>query len=410
MSVDKNQRDKELDELLNLKIDELDKLDILSDDDGPLLDFEHHLSEIKSSTSDKGNLKDLQKQAFVVKIDKKIQEDESDNDDMPSGVAYSENITQYTVSERTEEYKLNIKDEYQSAVMQVEALYKSLVKGESVSPTKIQRIVQHFMKAFSNDANLLLNLSVLQPNYKDYLFDHALRVSLLSINIASGSGYSEKQVLDAGQAGLLADIGMMACPDSIRFKKGRLSTAEEFEIKKAPMMGLYILEKISGLKSSIAFASYQHHERINGEGYPNGRKGRIIHNYSKIVSIADVYQAMCSKRSYRDAHLPHQAILNIITMSKNNLLDAGLVKNFVQNACLFPIGSYVRLSDGSSGKIVSSNQMSIDRPIVTVIYDKKNQQLNHDDTFQCDLTKRNDLRIEQAIPKTVDSENLMKGF
>jgi len=93
-------------------------------------------------------------------------------------------------------------------------------------------------------------------------------------------------------------------PKKIRFKEGCLTEAEWFEIQKHPILGLHLLEKIDRLPESIPFIAYQTHERENGKGYPTQRSSRLIHKFAKVITIADVFEALSSPRKYREGNIP----------------------------------------------------------------------------------------------------------
>ena len=151
---------------------------------------------------------------------------------------------------------------------------------------------------------------------------------------------------------LLHDVGMLLIPEEIRFKKGRLSKDEWYEVQKHAILGMHVLEKIPNLPESALYVAYQTHERENGKGYPKQRTGRFIHAFAKIVQVADVYESLCSQRDYRPPYLPYRAMELLIKMSVRNLLSIDFVKAFLAYASLFPIGSVVELSNHCIARVV----------------------------------------------------------
>ncbi len=397
----------ELDKLLNMELDELDNRDILNDDFEDPFEVDFDFQDLQNEVRDERELENLTQSEFIVNFEKEVEEFK---DDIPQGEAFSLSMGQIRVSERTTQYKENLTDQYFEALNQVEALYKALAAGTQVTPKHIKDIVESYIKVFKTDANILRNFSVFETVESKYLYSHALRVCLLSINIAAAQGYSADQILEVGQAALLADVGMMLVPEAIRFKRGPLNPDEMFEVKKAPIMGLYMLEKVPNLSKNISFVSYQHHEKISGEGYPNRRKGLLIHNYAKIVSIADAFQAMCSARPYRKALNPFHAMDKIISMTQAGHFEPEMVKDFVQTVGLFPIGSLVQLSNKCIAKVVATNGKSIDRPVLSVIMDAEQNQLASEEIYQTSLLKNKDVRIAKPLDYSVDQTMLMRGF
>lgn len=132
-----------------------------------------------------------------------------------------------------------------------------------------------------------------------YTAGHSRRVAQYSRMIAECLGYSDKELEEIYCAGLIHDVGKLGIDNQIINKQGKLSEEEYEEIKKHPLMGYEILEKIS-IRGNFAYGAKWHHERIDGKGYPDGLQGEEIPEIARIIAVADAYDAMTSKRAYRD--------------------------------------------------------------------------------------------------------------
>jgi HD-GYP domain-containing protein (c-di-GMP phosphodiesterase class II) len=332
--------------------------------------------------------------------------------DRPLGPALSQKAVQIPVSERTESYKNDISITYSDAVDQTRAILSALSNAHRTEETRMRQLVGRFIKTFLTDRSILLNISNIKPDEGEYLFHHALNVCLLAINIAAAAKYSERQILEIGLGALLHDSGMMLVPPDIRFKKGRLSRDEFFEVQKHAILGLHLVEKIAKLPEPVQFVTYQTHERENGKGYPKQRSGRLIHSYAKIVQIADVYESLCSPRDYRPPYLPYRAMEILIKMSRSNLVSPEFVKAFLEYASLFPVGSIVELSDHRIARVVAANGVHFTKPQVSVILDAKGNVLSRTNIHQIDLSADTGVQIVRALeptqmPQTID---IMHGF
>ncbi len=331
--------------------------------------------------------------------------------DKPVGVALKMRSAQITVGQRTATYKTEMKTNYADALQQVKSILISVADNKSMDATIIRNLVERFVKTWVTDRNMTLNLTHSKPTDDDYLYHHSLNVCLLALNIAAAYGYSEKQVVDIGIGATLHDVGMMLVPQEIFKKKGRLTRDEWYEVQKHSILGLHLLENMTRLPESSQFIAYQTHERENGSGYPKQRSGRLIHCFSKIVQIADVYESLSSPREYRDAFLPYKAMETIIKMSRKNLLCSEYVKAFISYMSLFPIGSLVELSDKTIGKVVHSNEAHFTKPVVSIIAGPQSKLLPIDKMFQIDLVKRQDLQIIRAVEaKELPNQDIMSGF
>jgi HD-GYP domain-containing protein (c-di-GMP phosphodiesterase class II) len=318
-------------------------------------------------------------------------------------------LTQKTVAERTEQYKQSVKVEFENAVEIVEKLYRTLAKGVFFSNKSVLTLVRKFTSIFKEDQSIIINLMGNDAESKEYLFSHALRVCLCAMNIAAACDYSEEQVEEVGAAALLADIGMLFVPDEVRFKKGKLNRSEFFEIQKHPMLGIAIIEKIIGIRPIVANTAYQHHERVRGIGYPKTRKGPLILQYTRLVSIADVYEALCSQRCHRKAYLPHAGIVILLKMARANILDRDMVREFVRSTSLYPVGSMVKLTDGRVAKVIEPRGEDIKNPLISVLTDTAGNLLFPEDVHQIELQHEPALNIDDGI-ETLAEVKLMDGF
>jgi HD-GYP domain-containing protein (c-di-GMP phosphodiesterase class II) len=266
------------------------------------------------------------------------------------------------------------------------------------------------MTIMQSDQSILINYASFDPKTKDYLFHHVVNTCLLSINLATVLGYSEEQILHVGEAALLSDLGMMLIPHQIRFKPGKLTFGEQFEIHKHPVLSIHALERIENMPELVSYVAYQHHERLSGDGYPKGRRGRLVHNFSQIVAIADIYVALTSSRSYRPPLHPTYAIAELFKMAKKGLIDTDKLNKIVSVTSVYPIGCLVQLSNKLIAKVIQSNGIYFRRPIVTIIVDEKGKVLPRGEMYQIDLLTQRDLTVEKSIDHHKFNIGHLAGF
>lgn len=330
--------------------------------------------------------------------------------DIPVGPALSQFMTQLSVPERTDPYKLENQRKFDEAVDQVRILFGKIARGEVASSALIRSIVGSFMDTFMKDRNLLINLAAHPFIGGDYLYDHSLKLCLLSLSIASAAGYSRSQAVEIAQGALLADVGMMLIPESIRLKRGKLTQAEIFEMQKHPLLGMALLEPVHGLSEAALLIPLQHHERLTGTGYPEKRSGMNVSRYSRIVGIADVFTALINKRNYREAVIPYNAMVAILSMGGQGLLDGEQIRSFLRALSIFPLGSLVRLSSGRIGKVVSPNPDEFTKPTVSILTAENGAPLPKDRIHQVDLAEVLGESIVEALPGTALPNSIIDGF
>jgi len=201
-------------------------------------------------------------------------------------------------------------------------------------------------------------------NYDTYTFQHCLNVAILSMSTGISLRMSERQLHDLGMAGLLHDIGKMTIPVSILNKPGKL-TDEEYEIMKShPINAAELLKNY--VSNDIVRAIEGHHEKLDGSGYPYGRKGDNIHYYSKILAICDVYDALTSDRPYRKAAFPNEVIEYIMGCGDTHF-DHEILSHFIKIIVAYPVGTFVKLSDDMLAVVVKNYPENIMRPVIRII-------------------------------------------
>lgn len=200
----------------------------------------------------------------------------------------------------------------------------------------------------------------------DYVFTHSLNVAMYTLVLGKKLGLKEKQMESLGVGALLHDIGKILIPSHILNKPTQLSD-EEFELVKAHTeYGFDILRRQDQFPSVVAHCAYQHHERIDGSGYPRQLKGNEIHKFGKIIGIADVFDAMTSNRVYRDAMLPHDA-MEVLYGGAAIKFDKNMVEQFKKTIALYPNGITVSLSDGRKGIVIRQHPHLFHRPVIRIV-------------------------------------------
>ena len=367
------------------------------------------LPEFKEIKSGLKGLEQLSKSKRADDLDKQFKAGRTP--DRPVGPALKNDATEVSPEDRIGSYKDKMSLLYDIALNDVKKILNSLANGKKVSGVTIRKIIERFVNTFITDRNILLNLSTTRSKDTIYIYTHSLNVCLLAINIAASAGYSREQVIEIGMGSLLYDVGMLLISREIFSKKERLNKDEWFEIQKHPILGLHLLESVSRLPESIPYVSYQSHERENATGYPKQRDTRLIHRFTKIVQIADIYIALSSPRSYREEYMPYKAMETIIKMTKKGLISGEFVKSLLSYTSLFPVGSLVELNDKKIGKVIKANSSSFAKPIVTVLSNEKGEPLQQKEFFQVDLSEEFDKHIIRALKlEYLPDITLMDGF
>jgi len=183
----------------------------------------------------------------------------------------------------------------------------------------------------------------------DYLYRHNVAVSILSAKLATWLGFSKEKISRVAFSGLLHDVGKTKIPLEILQKTGRL-THQEFEIIKYHSQFGYDILKSQELDDDICRAALEHHLREDGTGYPVEKQGQPIHEFAKIIAIADTFHAMTSNRSYRQG-LSFYVALKELRRESFGKLNPKMTHVFIKKIMEKSVGNLVRLSDGRKGEI-----------------------------------------------------------
>ncbi|MEC0093785.1 HD-GYP domain-containing protein [Paenibacillus macquariensis] len=202
-------------------------------------------------------------------------------------------------------------------------------------------------------------------NDHDYMYHNAVLCALSSYKLAEWSGLPKKDWMQVAFAGLFHDIGNVKVDPSILFKPDRLTLDEINEMREHTKMGHQLLKNVAGINEGVRLAALQHHEKVDGTGYPLGIDSNKIHIYSKIVGVVDIFHAMTLNKAYRKGQSPYLVLEQILSESFGKL-DPKLVQTFIKKVTEFNNGVIVRLSNDKIGEIVFSNHNEPTRPMVSV--------------------------------------------
>lgn len=269
---------------------------------------------------------------------------------------------------------------YQDAVAGAEQLFeRALIEGR-IYEGDVKESFQPLVDNFRTERDVV-SLLLMLNSQDDYTYQHSVQVGMLSYYIALWLGWSEEQTVIAGKAGFLHDIGKCKIAEAILNKPTKLTDDEFDEIKNHPQFGYDILKNSFG-DPSIALAALQHHERMDGTGYPNGLSKEDIHPMAKVVAVADVYSAMISSRVYREKKDLLHVLRKMYDLSFQEL-DPDITHTFIRHMLPNFIGKRVELTTGESGTIVMTHPTDFFRPLVQVgdqfidLSIQRNQEINH---------------------------------
>ncbi|MGE4284081.1 MAG: HD-GYP domain-containing protein [Clostridia bacterium] len=256
------------------------------------------------------------------------------------------------------------KQAYSHSKESVQDVLSDLSKGKSVDMKKVAGTSENLLKEFSYNLDIVRALNSFRGS-DDYTYTHSINVALLCSMMGKWLNMNEQEIKDLTMAGLLHDLGKAKIPLEILNKPAGLTDEEYETVKDHSVMGYRAVEALNNVNNNIKMGVLMHHERLDGSGYPLRAKGPQIHQYAKIVGIADVFDAMTSDKVYKKKRFPFEVFEELERMAFNKL-EPELLFLFLKNMAKYYVGEIVQLNTGEYGEIVFINPTCVYKPIIKV--------------------------------------------
>ncbi|MCH8498389.1 MAG: HD-GYP domain-containing protein [Marinobacter sp.] len=253
----------------------------------------------------------------------------------------------------------------------INRLLDSLTQNTPLNLADAKPLIRSCVRSINTNANALFWLARIKDQ-DAYTAEHCLRVAIFAIAFAKFMGLPEDDLEVVGLCGLLHDIGKLKVPDAILNKPGPLTPEEMADMQRHTQLGHQLLAADSNLDSIVADVSLQHHERMDGKGYPNQLASHQISRFARLITIVDVYDAVTSDRCYRTGRSPADA-MGIIYKGRGEQFDADMVEAFIRMIGIYPPGSLVELSNGEVGLVVGSHPQRKLKPRLELLLDRDKQ-------------------------------------
>ncbi|MCM3001151.1 HD-GYP domain-containing protein [Paenibacillus cellulositrophicus] len=253
-------------------------------------------------------------------------------------------------------------EEYDRMIQMVKSTYPSVIAAE-IPIFELRGQLEALISQIK-DYNLL-TFSPRSMSEYDYIYHHAVLCALSSYQLAKWIGLQQKDWMQAAFAGLFHDIGNFKIDPAVLYKPQPLTAEEVEEMKRHTTYGYQLLKNVTAINEGVRLAALQHHEKVDGTGYPLRLDGGKIHIYAKIVGIVDIFHAMTLNRVYQKAQSPY-LVLEQIHAEAFGKLDPGIVSTLISKVTEFHNGTVVRLSNDQIGEIVFTDRNHPTRPMVSV--------------------------------------------
>lgn len=258
--------------------------------------------------------------------------------------------------------------------------------GKPIKTESVEHVVDKMIASILRNQDALICLGRIK-RADEYTYLHSMSVCALMISFGKHLGFNSKELREVGIGAMLHDIGKMKVPQEILNSKRSLSKKEYEQMKKHVEHSRILLEQTHNIAETSISIAAQHHERLDGSGYPNGLKGDEITNYGQAAAIVDVYDALTSERCYKRELAPTETLRKLFEWSKSDF-NAELVQQFIRCIGIYPVGTLVCLESGLVAVVLNNDDNNLLYPVIRVIYDTKKGE--HIMPYDIDLSKQLD--------------------
>lgn len=269
------------------------------------------------------------------------------------------------------------------AIQETKLAFETIKLNKAIPLSDIKKRITPLIAQLSLNPDLLSLISLMETK-DEYTYKHSFAVAVISTMIGGWMGLDEEALEDLMISAFLHDVGKLQIPETLLNKTVPLTKDEFLELKRHPEYGYEMICRSTGVSERLALAALQHHEREDGSGYPAGLKGSELGIGAKIVAVSDVFHAMISKRSYKEA-LPLFQVMRELAAGAYELYDPKVIHCFISKLMNALIGSRVLLSSGEEAKVILINIHDLLHPLV-----KKKQKF-------IDLSKEKGLEIVKHL-------------
>ncbi|MDD4601025.1 hypothetical protein SDC9_06008 [bioreactor metagenome] len=259
----------------------------------------------------------------------------------------------------------NFFDKYSGTVDFIKYTFDTIRLLKTVPIDDIRHLVGKAIDPLIHSVGVINHLHMVQRQ-DDYTYHHSVNVAVIAGVLGKWLGLKENELLNICLTGLLHDVGKTQIPLSILNNPNRLTAAEMDVMRKHTTLGYRLIQNIPELPLSVKYGVLQHHERNNGTGYPLMLNGDQIHLFAKIVSIADIYDAMTSDRIYHQKSPPFE-VVELMVKEMFGSLDPLICSVFLNNVRDYFLGNTVALDDGREAEVVYLGHFISCRPVVRTV-------------------------------------------
>ena len=284
-------------------------------------------------------------------------------------------------------------DNRRKAVMALKSAVTAYQKTKVLDIQPLKKVLRELVVEIIRNRDSMIHQLDMRT-YQDYIYAHSVNTCVLSVLIAVNLDYPEGKLTDLALGTMLHDIGMMMLPDALLMKMGNLTPEESKQVQQHPEDGFNILRTVREIPITVAHIAYQHHERVDGKGYPRNLTADKILEFAKVAAVADTFDALVSDRPYRKGMVPHEAYEVMMALA-DSYVDRDILHLFLTHVAIYPVGAVVQLDNGQHGVVTKVLPRLQTRPQVRLLTDQQRNLLS--EQTEIDLTQHLTLMISRVL-------------
>ncbi len=263
-----------------------------------------------------------------------------------------------------------VRSVYHEYMNYIESVFTHYATHKEIDQEELSETVQDLCIFIKEHRRYILRVNAtIQAEGRNFLIIHTMRTTVLCLAIAQQLHLQLSKMVELGVTSIIHEIGMLRLPPQLYMTSRKLSVREKAQISKHTLLGYTIVKDLNfGL--SIQLGVLEHHEKENGTGYPRRLTGDKISSIAKIIAVACTYEAISSPRSYKDEKSTFDALLELL-QNKEHAYDGSVIKALLYTVSLYPIGTYVYLSNRKIAEVIDTNPDNPKTPVVQLLTEKE---------------------------------------
>ncbi len=300
----------------------------------------------------------------------------------------------YNGDARESNERQEVKDFYQATTAKVITIYERFIEREELRIDEITDIIKEIISTLKSSRRFLLSVPFSAQPDDEYLASSCLKTAIICLALGDFLKLPPHKLIEVGMAGLLHKIGMIKIPKQIYMSDRPLSPNERKTIYANPIIGYRIL-KAASFPATVCLAVLEHAEHVDGSGYPRKLMGDKISLFGKIVGVATAYNGAVSRRPYKQERDGHTGIMDLLK-DIGKQFDERILRALVYTLSIYPIGTYVELSNGAKGVVVRTDIRDPKYPAVRLLVNEQDNLYAEAPILQ---TKEGDeIQITRSLP------------